>query len=62
MDVQVSQHDDPSSLIHHDITRPEVQEPAPVTEDQLAELSEVILKHFGSVRSLRSRNALFVWS
>ena len=29
-------------ITHHEIiTRPEVQEPAPVTEDQLAELSEV---------------------
>ena len=31
---------------HHGIiTRPEVQEPAPVTEDQLAELSEVSSFH-----------------
>ena len=30
------------NITHHDlIIRPEVQEPAPVTEDQLAELSEV---------------------
>ena len=50
MDVQVSNIHDNHQFIS--IIRPEVQEPAPVTEDQLAELSEVRSKILNSMINL----------